>query len=195
MKLRKVLALSQMALILGGLMLFAARSTAFAASYTSAGTSYTVGMGVDDYTDLSSLATYTGKGPGGQYAGQGISAFAPVGGTGCFLDPSQQAGCPIDGRADGCLYEAVGGASQNTYEGPFDIETFVRVPGMASTVCIDFSTGAPPYNTVGTVVDQRTGGTGRFAGKKGTVTTLVHGQMMTMDSKGYGFSWYRGVGN
>jgi hypothetical protein len=195
MESRKMRIFSSVALAIGGFVFFAAQSVAFAGGgYTSAGTSYTGSEEIDGY--LGSIATYTGKGPGGQYAGQGISAFAPVSGSGCNMMGSMtaQASCPIDGRTDGCLYQAVGGASENTYQGPFDVETFERVAGSESEVCIDFSSGAP-YNTLGTVVDQRTGGTGRFKGKTGKITTVVHGQIMMMDSAGNGFSWYRSVGN
>ena len=199
MELRKMRIFSSIALAVGGFVFLAAQSVAFAGSYTSAGTSYT---GSEEFPGtsgnyLASVATYTGKGPGGQYAGQGISAFEPVPGSGCNMmgSPIAQANCPIDGRTDGCLYQAVGGASENTYQGPLDVETFERVAGSQSEVCIDFSsTSGPPYNTLGTMVDQRTGGTGRFKGKTGTITTVVHGQIMTMDPAGNGFSWYRSVG-
>jgi hypothetical protein len=200
MELKKRRVFSSMALAVGGFVFFAAQSVAFAGSYTSAGTGYT---GTEEFPGtsgsyLATVATYTGKGPGGQYAGQGISAFEPVSGSGCNMIGSliAQANCPIDGRTDGCLYQAIGGASENTYQGPFDVETFERVTGSESEVCIDFSsTSGPPYNTLGTMVDQRTGGTGRFKNKKGKITTAVHGQIMTMDSAGNGFSWYRSVGN
>jgi hypothetical protein len=201
MKLKGAGILLSMALTVGGFVFFAAQSVAFAGgTYTSAGTSYTgtevfPGTSGGDY--LASVATYTGKGPGGQYAGQGVSAFEPVPGSGCFLSPGQ-APCPIDGKTDGCLYQAVGGASENTYQGPFDVQTFERVTGPDSRVCIDFDTtdGKPPYNTLGTVVDQATGGTGRFKGTSGRkITSIVHGEIMTMDGDGNGFSWYKSVGH
>ena len=196
MELRRMRIFSSVALAVGGFVFFAAQSVAFAGSFTSAGTSYTVAIDLDGDADMSSVASYTGTGPAGQYAGQGISEFAPVpfsGGPACSISSAQE-GCLIDGSPNGCLYEAVGGASENTYQGPFDLETFERVTGMDSIVCIDFTTGKPPFNTLGTVVDQITGGTGRFKGKKGKITTIVHGQIMTMDSAGNGFSWYRSVG-
>jgi hypothetical protein len=202
MELRKMRIFSSVALAIGGFVFFAAQSVAFAGgTYTSAGTSYTgteVFPGIIDTSGsyLASVASYTGTGPAGQYAGQGVSAFEPVPGSGCFLSAGQ-AGCPIDGKADGCLYQAVGGASENTYQGPFDIETFERVAGPDSRVCIDFDTAGnkPPYNTLGTVVDEITGGTGRFKGTSGRkITSVVHGQIMTMDGDGNGFSWYRSVG-
>ena len=198
MKVRRIGVFSSMALAIGGFVFFAAQSVALAGGFISSGTSYTVPIDVDgDGTGLSSIANYTGKGPGGQYTGQGISEFAPSSGAGCNMNgaiSATQASCAIDGRTDGCLYEAEGGASENTYQGTFDIEIFERVPGKASTVCIDFSGSAPPYNTLGTTVDKITGGTGRFADKKGTITTQVQGQILTMDSLGNGFSWYKANG-
>jgi hypothetical protein len=199
MELRKMRIFSSIALAVGGFVFLAAQSVAFAGgSYTSAGTSYT---GTEEFPGadgsyFASVATYTGKGPGGQYAGQGVSAFEPVPGTGCNMmgRPVTQANCTIGNNHNGCLYQAVGGASENTYQGPFDVETFERVAGSQSEVCIDFSSNGPPYNTLGTMVDQRTGGTGRFKGATGWITTVVHGQIMTMDSAGNGFSWYKSVG-
>ena len=197
-KLKRINVLWSAALTVGSALFFATQSVALAGSYVSAGTSYTVAIDLDGDADMSSVSNYTGKGPGGQFAGQGISEFQPVktGAGGCFLDATQD-GCTVNGKVDGCLYEAVGGASENTYQGPFDVETFERVTGTDSTVCIDFDTpgGKPPFSTLGTMTDNRTGGTGRFAGQTGQIVTVVHGQIMTMDSTGAGFSWYRAVGN
>jgi hypothetical protein len=39
-----------------------------------------------------------------------------------------------------------------------------------------------------------TGGTGRFAGKTGSITTHVWGEMLTTDALGNGFSWYHAEG-
>ncbi len=193
MRLKKIGVFSSMALTVGGFVLLAAQSAAFAdgGHFSTSGTSYTVPMDVDgDGPAQSSIATYSGKGTGGQFSGQGVSEFAPHPGTGCKLAPTTQAACTLNGVTDACQYDSEGGVSANTYQGTLEIQTFKRLSG---SICIDFSNGAP-YRTDGTVVDVMTGGTGRFAGKTGTITTHVWGQMMTMDSAGNGFSWYRAVG-
>jgi hypothetical protein len=194
MKVKKIKVFSSMALAVGGLVFFAAQSVAFAggAHFSSSGTSYTVLMDIDgDGPAQSSVATYAGKGSGGQYNGQGVSEFKAHPGTGCKIAPTTQAGCTLDGVSDACEYDSEGGVSANTYQGTKDVETFKRISG---SICIDFDSG-PPYNNDGTVVDVITGGTGRFAGKTGSVTTHVWGQILTMDTAGNGFSWYRAEGN
>jgi hypothetical protein len=194
MKSKNIKIFSSVALAVGGFVLLAAQSPAFAAGahYSTSGTSYTVPMDVDgDGPAQSSVATYSGKGTFGQFSGQGVSEFAPHPGTGCKIAPTTQAACTLNGVSDACQYDSEGGVSANTYQGTGDVQTFKRASG---SICIDFSNGEP-YSTDGTVVDMITGGTGRFAGKTGSITTHVWGQMLSMDSAGNGFSWYRAVGN
>jgi hypothetical protein len=148
-------------------------------------------MDVDgDGPAQSSVSTYSGKGSGGQFVGQGVSEFAPHPGTGCKIAPTTQAACILDGVSDACEYDSEGGVSANTYNGTGEVQTFKRSSG---SICIDFDSGAP-YNTDGTVVDVITGGTGRFAVQAGTITTHVRGQILSMDSAGNGFSWYGAEG-
>jgi hypothetical protein len=104
--------------------------------------------------------------------------------------PTTQAACVLNGVSNACEYDSEGGVSANTYQGTKDVQTFKRLSG---SICIDFSNGEP-YSTDGTVVDVMTGGTGRFAKKTGPITTHVWGQMLSMDSAGNGFSWYRAEG-
>jgi len=192
MKVRKIKVLLSTALAVGGFAFFAAQSVAFAGGhYSSSGTSFTVPMDVDgDGPAQSSVATYSGKGSGGQFVGQGVSEFKAHPGTGCKIAPTTQAACVLNGVSDACEYDSEGGVSANTYKGTGDVQTFKRSSG---SICIDFDSG-PPYNTDGTVVDVITGGTGRFAGSTGSITTHVWGQMLTLDSAGNGFSWYHAVG-
>jgi hypothetical protein len=193
MRSSKIRIFSSVAVAVGGFVLLAAQSAAFAdgSHYSSSGTSYTVPMDVDgDGPAQSSIATYSGKGSGGQYSGQGVSEFAPHPGTGCKIAPTTQAACVLNGVSNACEYDSEGGVSANTYQGTKDVQTFKRLSG---SICIDFSNGEP-YSTDGTVVDVMTGGTGRFAKKTGSITTHVWGQMLSMDSAGNGFSWYRAEG-
>jgi len=193
MKVRKIKILSSMALAVGGFAFFAGQSVAFAGGghYLSSGTSYTVPMDIDgDGPAQSSVSTYSGKGGGGQFSGQGVSEFTPHPGTGCKIALTTQAACVLNGISDACEYDSEGGVSANVYQGTKDVQTFKRVSG---SVCIDFDSG-PPFKTEGTVVDAITGGTGRFAGSTGSITTHVLGEMLTLDSAGNGFSWYRAEG-
>jgi hypothetical protein len=196
MKLKKIGIFSLMALTVGGFVVSVAQSAAFAdgdhsGHFSTSGTSYTVPMDVDgDGPAQSSISTYTGKGSGGQFIGQGVSEFKAHPGTGCKVAPTTQAGCVLNGVSNACEYDSEGGVSANTYQGTKDVQTFKRLSG---SICIDFGGGAP-YNTDGTVVDAITGGTGRFAHSSGSITTHVWGQILSMDSAGNGFSWYRAEG-
>jgi hypothetical protein len=143
-------------------------------------------------TDSSGYANYAGTDSAfGDFTAQ--SAYDPVPGTGCIIAGQAQpiAGCKLSGGSEqGCQLQSVGGTGTTRYKsGDLPYGTV-----LSATVCIDLSS-APPFNFTGSSNVSITGGTGKFAGARGTSTSTVQGQELLVDPAGHGFSWFTGSGS
>jgi hypothetical protein len=158
--------------------------------------SCTTSGGVTVCADFSGLFTFGGKTSGGvgsgHFTGQGLLESDAVPGTGCkfasFSLPIHS--CTIGSVTSGCEFQLAGASSVFRDSATGDLEIFQLAASPPSTVCVDLTSGVPPFNIIGTEHLNIMGGTGKFAGVTGTFTATDVGQTLSSDAAGHGFGWF-----
>jgi hypothetical protein len=98
--------------------------------------------------------------------------------------------CTIGSVTSGCEFKDVGLNNVNRDSATGDIELFQLAAAPASTTCVDLTSGVPPFNFTFTEYDNITGGTGKFAGVTGSLTSTGFGQILSLDAAGHGLRWF-----
>jgi hypothetical protein len=182
----------------------AAKSKSFTSSFS--GTSVSVPLDVDSDScgstapfvcaDFSGYANYSGKITGGgsasgPFTGQTVSEVAPVAGTGCSINPSDQKACSLGTATDGCAYTFEGGSFAIQKSATGEIMFGSITPG--GSECINFNSSgafALPYPVSATFDGTIAGGTGKLTGITGAFTETVTGQILSIDLQGHDFGWF-----
>jgi hypothetical protein len=83
--------------------------------------------------------------------------------------------CTIGAVTSGCEYQEVAANFVDRDNATGDLEIFQLAASPVGTLCIDFSSGVPPFN---------------FAGVTGTWTGTGFGQILSVDAAGHGLAWF-----
>jgi hypothetical protein len=200
-----IFALMVLALLAGQRADAESKTTTFKGTSSGTGTqipidldsdSCTTSGGVTSCTDFSGLFAGGGKTSGGLGSGRFTSSALleddAVPGSGCMFGPFPLPvhSCTIGAVTSGCEYQEVAANFVDRDNATGDLEIFQLAASPVGTLCIDFSSGVPPFNFAGTQYFKIVGGTGKFAGVTGTWTGTGFGQILSVDAAGHGLAWF-----
>ena len=156
---------------------------------------FTVSNGATVCTDTSAYFNISGhKSPGGGFTAQAIGEWDPVPGTSCNIGGNIVPGiasCTLAGSNEhGCAFDAIR-EGHNWVERDNSSGDLLFLAGTDAPLCVNLSSG-PPFNETDSFNFTITGGTGENAGATGTRAGTAHGQQLTSDRAGHGFSWSEG---
>jgi hypothetical protein len=171
-------------------------------SITLGGTVASATLAVDNGPCISSscpapaeITTYNGKNAGGipnsiySISGQTVEDITFVMGTGCLIAPNAIKSCTLNGSTDACEYAVVGGSFSNQQTGTTNLQYGLLNTG--GTMCVDYSSF--PYKFSATYTGTILGGTGSFAGNKGSFTETDTGLYTSVDREGHVFGSFTGT--
>jgi len=157
-----------------------AKTVNFKSKFSGAGASTAFSFnGIDIASQGSAAGT---SAPGGPLTATDVSQYAPDGKT-----------CTLPGETPnaGTELTLVGQSGVSRDDASGDL---LYSHEISSTICVDFSSGTPPFPFVLSASAVIDGGTGKNAGASGTMTTNASGVVLSAPSSGFGsFSAFSGT--